>query len=78
MEPWLQPKELLASVAVPPTPVRVPSQMSLALSVSSVTNDNEMIPGAIVLPIPSVALYNGVFEFNIVFRAIKKNLVGCL
>jgi hypothetical protein len=40
-------------VAVPPAPVRVPSQMSLALSVASVTSvandkdDNEIILGAV-------------------------------
>ena len=53
--PWshgLHPKKLLASVAMPPAPVRFPSQRPLAPSVSSVTSvandkrDNEMIPGA--------------------------------
>ena len=40
-------------MAVPPAPVRTPSQMPLALSVTSVTSvsndkaDNEMIPGAV-------------------------------
>ena len=48
-------------MAVPPTPVRVPSQRPLALSVTSVTsvaNDkggNEMIPGA-VLRSPGICL----------------------
>ena len=54
--PWshgLRPKELLVSVAVPPAPVRVPSQRPLAPSVASVTSlandkgDNEMILGAL-------------------------------
>ena len=46
-------KNFLVSVAVPPTPARVPSQRRLALSVASVmsvTNDkgdNEMILGAV-------------------------------
>ena len=43
-------KKFLASVVVPPTPVRVPSQRPLAPSVKSVTNDksdNEIIPGAV-------------------------------
>ena len=49
-------KKLSVSVAVPPAPVRVPSQRSLAPSVASVTSvtsiandkgDNEMIPGAV-------------------------------
>ena len=43
-------KKLLISVAVPPAPVRVPSQRPLAQSVASVTNDkgdNEMILGAV-------------------------------
>ena len=41
------------SVAVPPAPVRVPSQTPLAPSVASITSvandkgDNEMIPGAV-------------------------------
>ena len=42
-------KKLSVSVAVPPAPVRVPSQMPLAPSVASVANDkgdNEMILGA--------------------------------
>ena len=47
MEPWgLRPKKFQTSVAVPPAPVRVPSQRSLASSVTSVVNDdNEMILG---------------------------------
>ena len=54
--PWslgLRPKKLSVSVAVPPAPVRVPSQRPLApsvLSVKSVANDkgdNEMILGAV-------------------------------
>ena len=46
------PKKLYASVAVPPAPVRVPSQRPLAPSVESVTSvandkgDNELILGA--------------------------------
>ena len=46
-------KKLLVSVAVPPAPVRVPSQRQLAPSVASVTSvanengDNEMILGAV-------------------------------
>ena len=46
----LQPKKLHASVAVPPAPVRIPSQRPLAPSVTSVANDkgdNEMMPGAV-------------------------------
>ena len=38
MEPWAAAKKTV-SVAVPPSPVRVPSQRPLALSVTSVTND---------------------------------------
>ena len=54
--PWshgLRPKKLSVSVAVPPAPVRVPSQRPLAPSVASVTSvandkgDNEMILGAV-------------------------------
>ena len=54
--PWshgLRPKKLLASVAVPAAPVRVPSQRLLAPSIASATSvandmrDNEMIPGAV-------------------------------
>ena len=52
MEPWAAAKKKLSvSVAVPPAPVRVPSQRSVAPSVASVTsvandkNDNKMIPG---------------------------------
>ena len=43
-------KSFKASVAVPPAPARVPSQRSLAPSVSTVANDkdnNEMIPRAV-------------------------------
>ena len=53
MEPWAAPKKLSVSVAVPPAPVRVPSQSSLASSVASDTSvandkgDNEMILGAV-------------------------------
>ena len=49
----LRPKKALATVTVPPAPLRVPSQRSLAPSVTSVTSvandkgDNEMIPGAV-------------------------------
>ena len=54
--PWshgLRPKKLSVSVAVPPAPVRVPSQRSLAPSVASVISvandkgDNEMNLGAV-------------------------------
>ena len=54
--PWshgLRPKKLSDSVAVPSSPVRVPSQRPLAPSVRSVTSvandkgDNEMILGAV-------------------------------
>ena len=49
MEPWAAAKKAIRlSVAVPPVPVRVPSQMPLAPRVTSVANDkgdNEMIPG---------------------------------
>ena len=54
--PWshgLRPKKFQTSVAVPPAPVRVPSQSPLAPSVASVTSvandkgDNEMILGAV-------------------------------
>ena len=38
MEPWTAAKNLQASVAVPPAPVRVPSQKSLVPSVTSVDN----------------------------------------
>jgi hypothetical protein len=38
MEPWTAAKK--ASVAVPPAPVRVPGQRSLAPSVTSVTLNN--------------------------------------
>ena len=47
MEPWA------AAMAVPPAPVRVPSQRPIALSVTSVTSvdndksDNEIILGAL-------------------------------
>ena len=53
MEPRAAIKILLVSVAVPPAPVRVPSQRPLAPTVASVTsvaNDksyNEMILGAV-------------------------------
>ena len=53
MEPEAVAKKVHASVAVPPAPVRVPSQMPLAPSVTSVTSvandkgDNEMIPGGV-------------------------------
>ena len=54
MEPWgLRPKKFQTSVAVPPAPVRVPSQRPLAPSVASVTSvandkdDNEIIMGAV-------------------------------
>ena len=49
----LRQQKLLASVAVPPAPVRVPSQRPLAPSVASVMSivkdkgDNEMISGAV-------------------------------
>ena len=57
--PWsngLQSRKLLASVAVPPAPVQIPSQSPLALSVASVTSvsndkgDNEIILGAVHRP----------------------------
>ena len=54
MEPWgLQPKKVQTSVAVPPAPVRVPSQRPLAPSVTPITSivndkgDSEMILGAV-------------------------------
>ena len=54
MEPWAAAKKKLSvSVAVPPAPVRVPSQRPLAPSVASATSvandkdDNEMIQGAV-------------------------------
>jgi hypothetical protein len=46
----MRPKKLYANVAVLSASVRVPSQKSLAPSVTSVTNDkgnNEMMPGAV-------------------------------
>ena len=49
----LRPKKLSVSVAVPPAPVRVPSQRPLAPSTASVTSvandkgDNEMLLGAV-------------------------------
>ena len=49
----MQPKKLSVSMAVPPAPVRVPSQRPVApsdVSVTSVANDkgdNEMILGAV-------------------------------
>ena len=48
MEPKTAAIKLHASVVVPPAPVRIPSQWSLAPSVTSVANDkgdNEMILG---------------------------------
>ena len=53
MEPWAAAKKALASVAVAPAPVRVPSQRPLAPRVASFTSvandkgDNEMILGAV-------------------------------
>ena len=53
IEPWTAAKKLSVSVAVPPAPVRVPSQRPLASSVASVTSvandkgDNEMVRGAV-------------------------------
>ena len=55
MEPWVtaKKKKLSVSVAVPPAPVRVPSQRPIAPSVASVTSvtndkgDNKMILGAV-------------------------------
>ena len=53
MEPWAAAEKLSVSVAVPPAPVRVPSQSPLVPSVKSVTlvandmGDNEMIPEAV-------------------------------
>ena len=54
MDPWpAAKKKHLASVAVPPAPVRVPSQRPLAPSVASITSvandmgDNEMILGVV-------------------------------
>ena len=38
IEPWAVAKKFLVSVAVPPAPVRVPSQRPLAPSVASVTS----------------------------------------
>ena len=38
MEKWTAAKKLLVSVAVPPTPARVPSQRPLAPSFASVTS----------------------------------------
>ena len=50
MESWdLRPKKFQTSVAVPPAPVRVPSQRPIAPSVASVTsdaNDKDDILGA--------------------------------
>ena len=49
--PWshgLRPKKLKASVAVPPSPVRVPSKKPLATSIMSVASvGNDMILGAV-------------------------------
>ena len=53
MEPWPAAKKNLVSVAVPPAPLRVPSQRPLAPRVTSVTmiandkRDNEIILGAV-------------------------------
>ena len=54
MEPWTATKKKLSGyVAVPPAPVRVPSQRPLSSSVASVTlvandkGDNEMILGVV-------------------------------
>ena len=54
MEPWTAAKKIfLVSVAVPPAPVRVPTQRPFTPSVASVTSvakykgDNEMIPVAV-------------------------------
>ena len=54
MEPWAAAKKKLSvSVAMPPAPVRVPSQRPFVPSVASVTSvandksDNEMILGAV-------------------------------
>ena len=51
MEPWgLRPKKFHTDVAVPPTPVRVPTQRPFAPSVASEANDksdNEIIPGPV-------------------------------
>ena len=61
MEPWAGTKKLQASVAVSPTPVRVPSQRPLAPSVASVMSvandrdDNEMILGAVQIS-PGICL----------------------
>ena len=49
-DPWAEAKKLSARVAVPPAPVRVPSQRLLSPNVRSVTNDegiNEMIRGTV-------------------------------
>ena len=52
MEPWW-PKNFQTSVAVPPAPVRVPSQRPLDPSVASVKSfandkgDNEMVLGGV-------------------------------
>ena len=53
MEPWAAAEKRLASVAVLPAPVRVPSERPLTPSVASITSvaidkgDNEMIPGVL-------------------------------
>ena len=62
MEPWgLRPKKVQTRVAVPPAPVRVPSQRLLAPSVASVTsvanNKGEYIQG-IQLCVPQVTIAN--------------------
>ena len=47
MEPWAAAKKSSVSVAVPPAPVRVPSQRPLARSVANDKGNNEMILGAV-------------------------------
>ena len=53
MEPWAAAKQLLATLAVPPVPVRVSCQRPLAPNVASVMwvahykGDNEMIAGVV-------------------------------
>ena len=51
MKPWAAVKKILASVAVSPAPVWVPSRRQLTpsvVSVTSVANDNEMTQGAVL------------------------------
>ena len=43
----MRPKKLSVGVAVPPAPVRVPSQRPLATLVANDKGDNEMILGAV-------------------------------